>query len=502
MNYRINEELLDEKLEQLESAKAWGPRVISKFEALLQSEDDLKLFRINPIRYANERRMDHSEAIDLFLHAATIGLLETNWNMVCSSCASVYGSFEHLKSVASHFSCPVCKNENTTSLDDLMHVTFGVAPQIRDNAFNHPDELSVEDYYFEYHLIEGSVYPPDLDFKATAKQFARHLDYIDSEETKVYKLQLEPGFLIVRNVESEAAAMFNVQPDHEDRTPTLSLAYGEKSLSCEDEAMQAGVIEFGQLKFYADVMGVIGEGTLELRVKNDSAQRGALLIIVMPPIEPKQLSFKPFLSGKRLLSNQTFRDLYRSETIGSSEGIAVNDLTMMFTDLTDSTALYDQVGDPQAFFLVQQHFARLKETIVNNNGAIVKTIGDAVMATFENSVDAVNAALDILDTIENFNQSISESVAIKIGLHRGYCIAITSNEQQDYFGQTVNTTARIQGLAGPREVFLSREVHDYAGVQALIEQQCHIEHRSEVVKGIKKPLDLYRLSRRQGAAAS
>ncbi|MFK7857098.1 MAG: DUF5939 domain-containing protein [Granulosicoccus sp.] len=500
MTHKINEQMLDEKLEQLESISVWGPRVISKFEALLQSEDDLELFRINPIRYANERRMDHSEAINLFLHAATIGLLEMQWNMVCSSCASVYGSFEHLKSVASHFNCPVCKNENTTSLDELMHVTFGIVPQIRDNAFNHPEALSVEDYYFHYHTIEGSVYPPDLDFKEALKQFAKHLDYIDPGETKVYDLQLVPGAMMVRNVESEAAAMFSVHPEHENPVSTLSLGYDEDSLSCADQDNTAGVIEFGDLKFYADVMGVLGAGPLKLSIKNESKKRGALLIIVMPPIEPKPLLFKPFLSGKKLLSNQTFRDLYRSETIGISDGIAVNDLTLMFTDLTDSTALYDKVGDPQAFFLVQQHFARLKEIIVENNGAIIKTIGDAVMATFVHPVDAVNAALGVLDTIERFNESISESVAIKVGLHRGYCIAITSNEQQDYFGQTVNTAARIQGLAGPRQIYLSREVHDFEGVQSLIESQCHIEHRTEKVKGIEKPLDLFRLSRRSEMA--
>lgn len=123
----------------------------------------------------------------------------------------------------------------------------------------------------------------------------------------------------------------------------------------------------------------------------------------------------------------------------------VNDLTLMFTDLTDSTVLYEQVGDPQAFFLVQQHFSRLKGTIVSNNSAIVKTIGDAVMATFENPMGAVNTALEVLDSIENCNASTSENVAIKIGLYRDYFIAITSNEQQDYFGQTVNTAARIQG---------------------------------------------------------
>jgi len=499
VSYVINEVTLDEKLEQLESLQNWGPRVISKFEALLQSDDDLALFRINPIRYADERRMDHNEAIDLFLHASTIGLLEIQWNMVCSSCASVFGSFEHLKSVVSQFNCPVCKNENTTSMDDLMHVTFGVVPQIRDNIFNHPEKLSAEDYYFQYHLIEGSVFPPDLDFKSVLKQFTQHTDYIEADEIRTYTKQLEPGWMLVRNVDSEAAAMFSIQEGAETTTPTLSLDFTDGPLSCNDPDMQQGVIEFGKLKFFADVVGVLGTGQLELTIKNSGVDRNALLILVMPPIEPQPLFFKPFLSGKKLLSNQTFRDLFRSEKIGASEGIAVNDLTLMFTDLTESTALYEQVGDPQAFFLVQQHFARLREVIISNNGAIVKTIGDAVMATFENSVDAVNSSLEALVAIETFNDSISESVEIKIGIHKGYCIAISSNDQQDYFGQTVNTAARVQGLAESRQVILSQEVYETEGIQALLEQTCQVKTRTERVKGIGKELDLYQLSIRNSA---
>lgn len=495
MSSVVNEQRLDEKLEQLELAKKWGPRVISKFEALLQSDDDFDLFRINPIRYAEEQRIDHDEAIDLFLHAARIGLLEMQWNMVCSSCASVFGSFEHLTSVLSQFNCPVCKNENRTSLDDLIHVTFGVMPQIRDNAYNHPDKLSAEDYYFKYHLVEGAIYPPDLKFIDALNQFAEHVDYISPTETRMYKLNLKPGMLLVRNVDSEAAAMFTVNPDNCEAPSAITLTFKEKSLSCDIPAMQSGVIEFGELKFYADVVGELRAGPLALRIDNNSSERSALLIMVMPPIEPKQLIFDPYLSGKKLLSNQTFRDLYRSETIGASDGIAINDITMMFTDLTDSTALYDQVGDPQAFFVVQQHFARLKEVIGNNNGAIVKTIGDAVMATFENPICAVSAALEALDTIDTFNESISESVIIKIGLHRGYCIAVNSNEQQDYFGQTVNTAARIQGLAGAKQVVMSEDVYLFDGVLALLEQQYDVNRSSEKLKGIEKTLDVYALNR-------
>lgn len=497
MRHELNEAELDIQLEQLESVRSWGPRVISKFENLLQSEDDFELFRINPIRFAKATGMDEKEAVDLFLHASKVGLLSMNWDMVCSSCASVYGSFKHLQSVSSQFNCPVCKNDNQTSLDDLIHVTFNVTPKVRDNYFNYPKQLSASDYYFKFKLAEGAIFPPDTYFKDALAQFARHLEYIEPGELKIYEFELEPGMLLVRNVDSESAAMFSIQPqDTTSDLSSISLSFGEKSLTADDPTLHAGIVSFGDLEFHADVLGTVGTGKLSLSIKNDSSNRGALLIIVMPPIEPKVLHFDPFLSGKALLSHQTFKDLYRSETIGSGEAIAVKDMSVMFTDLTDSTAMYEKVGDPQAFFLVQQHFAQLKKVISHHNGAIVKTIGDAVMATFTTPQDAIEAALDALAAINDLNQTISENIIIKIGIHRGYCIAVDSNEQQDYFGQTVNIAARVQGLAGPQEVFISDSVYDSKPVQSLLHENFHVSEENQQLKGIDTAMTVHRLNRK------
>ena len=86
---RLNESLLDDLLGKLESAHTWSPRVISKLEAFIRSADDYSLFRINPIRYATEKVMSESEAIDLFLHSASLGLFEMEWHLVCAMCGNI-----------------------------------------------------------------------------------------------------------------------------------------------------------------------------------------------------------------------------------------------------------------------------------------------------------------------------------------------------------------------------------------------------------------------------
>ena len=70
----VNEQLLDERLAELEAARSWSPRLISKLESHIRTADDQALFRINAFSFAQQRHLDENEIIDLFLHATALGL--------------------------------------------------------------------------------------------------------------------------------------------------------------------------------------------------------------------------------------------------------------------------------------------------------------------------------------------------------------------------------------------------------------------------------------------
>jgi class 3 adenylate cyclase len=118
---------------------------------------------------------------------------------------------------------------------------------------------------------------------------------------------------------------------------------------------------------------------------------------------------------------------------------------------------------------VQRHFERLLDVTVRHRGAVTKTIGDAVMAAFLTPADAIQAALDMRETVEQLNRDRPQrDFILKIGLHKGAAIAVTLNERLDYFGQTVNVAARVEGLAGGDEICLTDEVYRASGVEALL----------------------------------
>jgi hypothetical protein len=80
---QLDEALLERRMTKVERARAWSPRVISKLEGLLPSDDEAGLHRVNPLAFARERGVIESEAIDLSLHAARAGLFQMGWDVLC-----------------------------------------------------------------------------------------------------------------------------------------------------------------------------------------------------------------------------------------------------------------------------------------------------------------------------------------------------------------------------------------------------------------------------------
>ncbi|TIS03564.1 MAG: adenylate/guanylate cyclase domain-containing protein, partial [Mesorhizobium sp.] len=202
---------------------------------------------------------------------------------------------------------------------------------------------------------------------------------------------------------------------------------------------------------------------------------------------------RPFLTAKRLLTNQTFRDLYRTDTLDINQRLKITSLTFLFTDLRGSTELYERVGDLSAFDLVRVHFQVLHEIVASEAGAVVKTIGDAVMATFATPDRAIAAALRMRDAMRALNEkSGREDLLLKIGVHAGPCIAVSMNERQDYFGQTVNIASRVQNLANAQAIFATRAVVDDNLTADLLHRNALTPVPHEVsLRGIEREIAVY-----------
>ncbi|CAK0759874.1 hypothetical protein CCP2SC5_260008 [Azospirillaceae bacterium] len=200
------------------------------------------------------------------------------------------------------------------------------------------------------------------------------------------------------------------------------------------------------------------------------------------------------LTAHHVTTLETFRELFSDEVLRPGDEVAIGRVTLMFTDLKSSTALYGRVGDARAYHLVRSHFAFLAEQIRANDGCIVKTIGDAVMAAFADPEHAVAAAIAVQRDIGQFNAPLGEDqgLVIKLGLHAGPCVAVTLNGRLDYFGSTVNLAARLQGESVGGDIIISESLAADPGVAIrLIELSSTREEA--YVKGFLQPIAFLRI---------
>jgi class 3 adenylate cyclase len=491
---QINEQVLDNTLAKLESARAWSPRVISRLETVIRTADDYELFRINPIQYATVKGMAESEAIDLFLYGTKAGLFEMEWYVLCPGCAYIVQSLRDLSNLHAHFVCDQCWWERTVDLDDYIQVAFTVSRQIRELTFHHPESLPIEDFYLKYRISKGVLpFPNGQTFEDGLLALTKAGLYLGPGERKILEFEVAPGSLYVGNTSDRTGATFFINEDQRAEVQIVPLQFKGDKLQPADQVLPTMRTTIDPL-FKPEHLGELTSGKVRIEVENLMDRKCPLWILNMPQnFDWGWRQFDPFLSGKRLLTTQTFRDLFRFETTPGTETIGVKDITFLFTDLKGSTELYDLIGDAQAFYLVRQHFDTLGQVIIRHSGAIVKTIGDAVMATFMTPVEALKAAIDMLKEIEDFNQSISKKLILKIGIHKGHSMVVTLNDHLDYFGQTVNIASRVQGLAGAGEIYISQDVYDYSGVSDIL-QICEMESEQVLVKGVRDKLRVYKVT--------
>jgi class 3 adenylate cyclase len=237
-------------------------------------------------------------------------------------------------------------------------------------------------------------------------------------------------------------------------------------------------------------------GPLRLTIENRSDRRILPGLFVAAERFHELFDLKrELLTAKRLFTNQTFRDLYRTDTLDVDQRLRISNLTVLFTDLKSSTELYDRVGDLAAYDLVRAHFRVLTDVVREQSGAVVKTIGDAVMATFPSADLAVSAALQMRAAIDELNaRRGSEDLLVKIGLHEGPCLAVISNERLDYFGQTVNIAARVQSLAESRPIFVTEGIVKNPRVQEILGNRnvAPIPHHA-LLRGIADEMLVYEI---------
>src|ERR1700704_2345457 len=408
--------------------------VVDMLERMVRDAPDHALNKMNALDLAAREGIDEERVIAALLNGVGLGMFEMTWNVMCPSCAGVLSANKSLKTLdRAQYNCAFCAAGYETTLDNLVEVTFTVSPRVRKIAAHSPDELPAAEYYRQVFWSSAIDLPADLE-KLLQEVTLETVD-LPPGERAILSLQVPEGTLIVFDPVTHTAQFLDVSGEEASERQNLSVIFNKVQVPVDSVALRPGPLR------------------LALENRTDGRVLPAIWV-ANPTLDDILKRRKPILTAKRLLTNQTFRDIYRTDTLAIGQRLKILSLTFLFSDLKDSTELYERVGDLIAF----------------ERGAIVKTIGDAVMATFETPDRAIAAAIRMREAMSDLGaERQHQSLGLKMGIHEGSCLAVTLNAQQDYFGQTVNIASRVQGLAASRSIVVTESVVENAHARALLE---------------------------------
>jgi len=407
--------------------------------------------------------------------------IRTSWNTVgdgeffCPGCGGVLDAGATLKTLdRDEYNCALCAAGYQPTLDEMVEVTFTVNPRVRKIAAHSPETLPFIEYCRQIFWGSGMDLPENLE--QHFDDFAVEALELPAGEKALVSLQLPAEFIIVFEPVTHAAQFIDVQGEPTRERQQLSLIYNK---------IQAPV---GTM--------TLRPGPLRLSLDNQTDVRVLPSVFIAAEALHHLIGKrKPFLTAKRMLTNQTFRDVYKADNLNIDQRLKITSLTFLFTDLKGSTALYERVGDLVAFDLVRAHFHALLEIIASEKGAVVKTIGDAVMATFVKPEHALAAGLRMRAAMEALNaERGTKDLVVKIGIHEGPCLAVMLNERQDYFGQTVNIAARVQGLSTSHAIHITGPVIDAPAVAAILDKAAITPiQKQAALRGIADKIVVYEI---------
>ncbi|MFN7132673.1 MAG: DUF5939 domain-containing protein, partial [Myxococcales bacterium] len=147
----MNSSTLQSRLDAVRRLGNFDPAEVDAFGRFLATAPEKALFRTNPIRYAKKAGIDETRAIDLFLYATHVGLVEMTWGVICGGCAGFLTTPEGLAALAADKTCAMCEVDVPGRLDENVEIAFTVSPSVRRLKFHDPGDLDLgRDGMFTY----------------------------------------------------------------------------------------------------------------------------------------------------------------------------------------------------------------------------------------------------------------------------------------------------------------------------------------------------------------
>lgn len=436
-SHPVHQERLDRSAEVLRAAGV-GELGRLLVDLVSRAPDD-RVMRIRPYELADEWKAPRREVLSACLHGVHAGLLQLRWDLVCPSCRTGASSVDSLGELTAHGFCQLCEIGFGLDLDDSVEATFRPVEGIR--------------------LVETGPYcvgsparMPHVVSQAIVPNLGKAIVRVPDEEG-LFRLFMRGGKAALVSSKQGGPAQVEIPDDGKDWPERFQVAP------------------------LAEI-SVKSTGESERHVKLEKATWASLAA-----------------TARDVLMLPLFRREFSAQVLRPGLSLQVQRFALVFSDLTGSTDMYARAGDAEAFRFVQAHFDVLTSAIERHGGTVVKTMGDAVMAVFPDELAAVAGACDMLKDFEAFRARDAQGshTSLKLGVFGGSGFVATANKVLDYFGQTVNVAARLQGEAKAGELVMPAVIAEQAVSRGLFDATRITQRYAATLKGVDGPLEVARV---------
>jgi class 3 adenylate cyclase len=391
------------------------PGVALALGEFLAEAPPLAVARIRPLALARRLGLDPEALTAACLVGAREGLLVLLWDLLCPVCRIPAAITDTLRALAAHAHCPACYLDFELDFANSVEMIFRVHPQVR------PSDLGT-------YCIGGPFHAPHVAAQVRLAPGER----VDLE------LALPEGAYRVRGPQLPWALDFRAGPSGSATRWDLPLG---RAWAWSIEPPEPPLLRAGR-----QLLVLTSEHDRELLVRVERTVQRA-----------------DALTAARASSLALFRELFPYEVLSPGQLVSVSAVTLLVTDLDRADDLYASLGDARAFALLQEHFQAVGQCIARAGGAVVKTVGEGVVATFNDPAAAVRAGLALLKLDRS-----GPPLGLRVGAHSGPVLAANLSDHLDYFGATVNEARRLPQLLQGGQMVLTGPVVQDPEVAALL----------------------------------
>jgi serine/threonine protein kinase len=401
---------------QLGRERHFPQAILAELSSLLLYAPDRQVERLRPFALADAWGARREEVLDLFLHAASVGLVDIAWDLICAECRLPYETVPVLSGVARQGVCTGCGAAYEGDLAQSIELIFSPHRSIRKTR---PQTYCVQSPMRRPHILAQQVVGPG--------------------ERRTLGMELRFG--AYRLVATRAARAWDFAVSAVGSTSACSLRLTPEAIETRLLLLRAGEVAI-------EMENATGREEI-FRIESDDSQGQRV-------------------TAKAALCHPSFHAFFSGKVIAHGEHLAVSRMAFLFVDIKDRARLFAKHGDAGALQMLNQIEAALRGKAEAQQGSIVQVDAAAGLsvAAFADGAKAVKAAFGFIAWV----RTEMPEAKVRAAVHQGRCIAMSSGERLRYFGETLSRGASLLAESAPGRVAVSPEIAgDRAAARVILE---------------------------------